>query len=292
MNSKILDQFYTNPDVARYLFNVIKEEVNLENKILVEPSAGTGSFSNLFEQKSIKLDLDPKQDDITKMDYFHFNPEKNDYVVIGNPPFGKLSKLAIEFFNHSSYADYICFVVPGTWRKPSVQNKLHRSYHLQYQEVLEKNSFLYNGKSHNVPCVFQIWKKEEYSRDLLPEKYSKDILHKYLSFVPIEECDFILRRNGGHAGRVIVRSEVSEEDFNSNEYNYKIKIHKVSLEKFNNYNKISNYGIKIYNDYSDIKEFLIDNYKKLNDLSSYGIIPALTKFDLQNFLEDNYKGHT
>ena len=40
------------------------------------------------------------------------------YLVIGNPPFGKISSLAVKFFNKSAeYADVIAFIVPRTLKE-------------------------------------------------------------------------------------------------------------------------------------------------------------------------------
>ena len=50
--------------------------------------------------KKIRLDIEPKEKDIIKINFFDYKPEEDKkYLVIGNPPFGKVSSLAVKFFN-------------------------------------------------------------------------------------------------------------------------------------------------------------------------------------------------
>lgn len=82
--------------------------------IHLEPSAGTGSFYNIMDKnKKLGLDIEPKTKDIHKIDFFDYKPEKDKkYLVIGNPPFGKISSLAVKFFNKSAeFADCIAFQI-------------------------------------------------------------------------------------------------------------------------------------------------------------------------------------
>ena len=97
-----MDQFYTNEDVSIKCFEILKKEVNIESyDIQLEPSAGTGSFYKLMNpQKRIGLDIEPKYKGIIKQDFLTYNPDASkSYICIGNPPFGKVSSLAIKFFN-------------------------------------------------------------------------------------------------------------------------------------------------------------------------------------------------
>ena len=122
-----LDQFYTKPEVAELCCNLM--DFSKYNKIL-EPSAGTGVFLELLpEDKRIGIDLEPKHPEITKQDFFLYKGTED--LVIGNPPFGRVSSLAIKFFNHAAtFADTIAFIIPRTFRRVSVQNKLNLHFHL------------------------------------------------------------------------------------------------------------------------------------------------------------------
>lgn len=65
-----------------------------------------------------------------------FNEEK--MIAIGNPPFGKRLKLAIDFFNHcTKFCHTIAFIVPVQFRKFGVQRHLDKDFHLIYQNRQE-----------------------------------------------------------------------------------------------------------------------------------------------------------
>lgn len=88
-------------------------------------------------------------------------------IAIGNPPFGKRSKLAIEFFNHcAKFCHTIAFIVPVQFQKYGVQSHLDKDFHLIYEELLNPTSFENNGKDLTVRCCFQIWTKKKGWTDL------------------------------------------------------------------------------------------------------------------------------
>ena len=104
---------------------------------ILEPSAGTGSFfKQLPVNKRIGVDIQPKFDGIIEMDYFDFVPQfGKSYLVIGNPPFGRISSIAVKFFNKSAtFADCIAFIIPRTFKRVSIQNKLNLNFKLIYNE--------------------------------------------------------------------------------------------------------------------------------------------------------------
>lgn len=205
-NSAQLDQFYTKPSVAKVIVDGVLKVIDFNNrKLFLEPSAGNGSFSNLIINKynCVCFDIDPKQEYIIKKDFFTIenrdigNYESNEVCVIGNPPFGKNSSLAVKFFNHcAKFADTICFVVPRTFKKQSIRNRLNLNFKLKRSIDLPKDSFIYNEKSYDVPCVFQIWQRSEVKRKILKSKNKC----KLFRFVNKEEADFAVRRAGGRAG--------------------------------------------------------------------------------------------
>ena len=48
---------------------------------------------------------------------------------LGNPPFGKNCSLAIKFFNKAAeFADLIAFIIPRTFKRISIQNKLNLNF--------------------------------------------------------------------------------------------------------------------------------------------------------------------
>ena len=199
------DQFYTKQNIAKNVFEKVSSRYNID--MYVEPSAGSGSFYTLLPKSCrIGLDIDPKTNGVKKVDYFEFDvnslKEKHDNIcVIGNPPFGKNSSLAVKFFNRSAeYAKYIAFILPRTFRKDSIVNRLNKNFHLSYEEILDKNSFeLLDKTEYSVSCVFQIWERKNKTRiDIVKNKKHKDWTWVSKS----EKPDFAIRRVGVNAGKI------------------------------------------------------------------------------------------
>lgn len=171
-----LDQFYTNPDIAEKCYSKVQEFVktlNLSslNHVYLEPSAGTGSFYNLLPYSNrVGLDLDPKCSGVILAEYLSFipDPEKK-YIVIGNPPFGRVSSTAVKFFNKSVFADMIAFIVPRTFKRVSIQNTLDMRFHLVYNENLPLTPCCFTPKM-SAKCCFQIWIKKESLRESIKYK--------------------------------------------------------------------------------------------------------------------------
>ena len=156
-----LDKFYTQEHVAKQCFEFLHSQLNIsENAIYLEPSAGAGSFINLLSHY-IALDIAPEDDRIKKQDYLKYEADKENFITIGNPPFGSRSKLAIDFFNKAAtMSDVIAFIVPVSFMKWSVQKNLSSNFALYNYLYLEPESFTSNGKPYSVRTVFQIWVKK------------------------------------------------------------------------------------------------------------------------------------
>ena len=209
-----LDQFYTNDETAKYYYEIFKEKINISKyDILLEPSAGKGAFYKLFpEDKRVGLDLEPKYKGIIKQDFFNFIPEHNKkYAVIGNPPFGKISSMAVKFFNRSAeFANVIAFILPRTFKRVSIQNHLNLNFHLIYSHdtPLKPCCFF---PTMNAKCVFQIWKKKTIERNIvIYDKTHVDFI--FLKHGPKDEnnqptppknSDFALKAYGSHCGEIV-----------------------------------------------------------------------------------------
>ena len=209
-----LDQFYTNDNIALSCYKKLIEFVDI-NKFdyILEPSAGKGAFYKLFdEEKRIGIDLEPKYEGIQKMDYFDFIHKNNKkYIVIGNPPFGKISSIAIKFFNKSAeFVEYIAFIIPRTFKRLSVQNKLDLNFKLIYNEDLPLKPCCFTPKM-SAKCCFQIWKRSDTKRKVI----KLDKKHKDFTFLkygpkdsnnqptPPENADFVMKAYGSNCGEII-----------------------------------------------------------------------------------------
>jgi hypothetical protein len=201
-NAAKYDQYYTKVEVARSCVSLLATFIDFDDfDWIIEPSAGDGAFFNLLPiTKRIGFDIDPKHPDIVKKNYFDFLPDlRQKHLVIGNPPFGKNANLAIKFFNKSAeYAHTIAFIVPRTFRKKSVINRLDKKFHLLTEMILPKDSFVYENKAYDVPCAFQIWKREATERTEIPIRTS----HPDFSFGGKDDADFAIQRVGGRAGLI------------------------------------------------------------------------------------------
>lgn len=211
-----MDQFYTNDDVAKKCFKKLLEFINIEEfDIFMEPSAGKGSFLKLLpEENRIGLDIDPKNEEIIKMNFFDFKEEKDKkYCVIGNPPFGRVSSTAIKFFNKASdFSDIIAFIIPRTFKRVSVQNKLNLNFHLVYNEDLPLKPCCFTPKM-SAKCCFQIWEKSK--KDNKRKKAKLTTKHKDWDFLmfgpkdnknqltPPEGADFAMKAYGSNCGEII-----------------------------------------------------------------------------------------
>lgn len=232
------DQFYTNSEVAKKIVDYIKSQ-KWFNKIekIIEPSAGSGSFSDLFENCDA-YDIDPQKNNIKKVDFLELSVEKvKGILVVGNPPFGRQGSLALKFIKKScEFADYIAFILPRSFCKASVQNKVPLNFWLDHEEKLEPDSFhLRNGKIHSVPCVFQIWHHNKIPRSKIKNKESK-----YFSWTDKVHADVAIRRVGFYAGQIKENKECRESCAESHYY---IKEKNIPMELICNCFKTINWSI-------------------------------------------------
>ena len=204
-----IDKYYTKPHIVEQCINLAIEHLKIINEdFIIEPSAGNGSFINEIKNITsnyIFYDLEPEHSEIIKQDYLLFDYPtniQNNYNkihVIGNPPFGRQSSLAIQFIKKScQFCDSISFILPKSFKKESMQKSFPINYHLIVQYDIPDNSFLVDNKEHNVPCVFQIWEKKDFNR-IIPPKLTPS---NYSFVKKNEEPDFAFRRVGVNAGHI------------------------------------------------------------------------------------------
>jgi hypothetical protein len=222
MPEKRLDQFYTNDDVVQECLALVDLG---DYDIIVEPSAGSGAFYiHLPVEKRVGVDLEPACKGVIEQDYFKFVEvaaackmfpvEGKTYLVVGNPPFGKNSSLARKFFNASAlFADTIAFVLPRTFRKPSTINQLDECFHLSVEIILGKNSFhLPNKTPYNVPCVFQVWKRQVQPRPKIPTVINCEDF-KFIEPDKNDICSYTLEVKNKCKGTKIMKEKVAPEDY-------------------------------------------------------------------------------
>ena len=175
------EQFYTPKELAKTLTNKVSQVIGgLNNRTVIEPAGGTGSFvtaaRELGAKKVLSFDIEPKADGVILADFLT-NEIKGvtDAVTISNPPFGRNNSLSIPFFNKAAnHSQYIAFIVPRSWRKWSVINRLDRNFHLIHDEDLsidyvdEAGEMVWQKARLNT--CFQIWEKRDTPRELIKVK--------------------------------------------------------------------------------------------------------------------------
>lgn len=197
-----LDRFYTLEETVFKCLSII-DFANYD--CIIEPSAGTGSFLKQFPNNidTYAYDLAPEAENIIEADWFKvdkaaFSSYKN-ILVIGNPPFGQQNVLATNFFNEAAkVADTIAFILPLSFKKASVQNRLNLFFHLEQEIELNDCGFsLKNEQIIKVPCIFQVWKKKDTERKVEKLKTTTTLF----DFVDKDKADFRIQRVGGNAGK-------------------------------------------------------------------------------------------
>jgi len=208
------DKFYTIPSIVdKCIVSLLTKYQWNTWSLVVEPSAGSGSFYNKIPNSTSKIGLDimPEGPNIIQQDFFTFNPQPSPNILtIGNPPFGKISSIAIKFFNHAAkWSQVIAFIIPKTFRRISVQNKLDSRFHLVFDEDIPMKPCSFDPPM-SVKCCFQIWEK----RDALREHIILETSHDdwtFLQFGPLDEngqptppngADFAIKAYGGKCGEI------------------------------------------------------------------------------------------
>ena len=261
-----IDKFYTKPCIVEQCIELVKKYINIsKNDLIIEPSAGNGSFIISIKTLSnnyLFYDLEPEHDEIIEQDFLKLNyiQLKQKYKrihIIGNPPFGRQSSLAIKFIKKCcQFAQSISFILPKSFKKQSMKKHFSRNFHLLHEVDLPENSFLVNNIESDVPCIFQIWK---YRKELRNE--INKIVPINFKFVKKEEMpDISFRRVGVNAGMITVY--INDKSIQShyfikfiNDKTIDNNIEKLKLLKFNFNNTVGPRSIS--------KQELISEFNKL-----------------------------
>jgi len=210
LNRNIIDKYYTKDIVVEMCLTLVQKYIHLNtDDLIVEPSAGNGSFITGIKSLSSNFrfyDLEPDNSEIIKQDYllFDYGSIKKTFSkihIIGNPPFGRQSSLAIKFIKKScEFCDSVSFILPKSFKKDSLKKTFPLSFHLIFEIDLPDKSFLVDGVEHNVETVFQIWEKKDVKRTI-----SKNVEPLNFIFVgKTENPDISFRRVGVNAGIIDV----------------------------------------------------------------------------------------
>ncbi len=240
LKREITDAFYTLPEVAIECIEFTKKLVKGFKKydLIVESSAGNGSFSDFFHknypEKLVAVDINPKKKYIQKLDFLDYDTGdfNGKILCIGNPPFGRQSSLAKQFIKKcSEFSTIIAFILPKSFKKESMQKCFPLNFHLIGELDISLNSFCVDKESYNVPCVFQVWRKKKSEREVS----TRQIPNGYTFVKKSQDPHFSIRRVGGTAGKID-----RNYDEKSEESHYFIRLDDENfMEEFENkYNNI------------------------------------------------------
>lgn len=240
-----LEKYYTKKTTVDICLNKFKNVThyigfNKETDVIIEPSAGNGAFIEGCKElcnNCLFYDIQPEHTDIIKQDYLTFDysnirQKYNNIHIIGNPPFGRQSSLAIKFIRYSClFCNSISFILPKSFMKESMKYKVPLNFHLVSEIELDNEAFHVNGQSYTVPCIFQIWVRKNTLRDK-PKKLKPN---GYRFVKKEEQHDIAFRRVGVYAGKIY--KETTDKSIQSH---YFIKFDNPLDDKI--YNTLSNIG--------------------------------------------------
>lgn len=160
----LFDKFYTKPETAEECISLL--DLSLY-KTIIEPSAGSGSFSSRIEN-CLAYDIAPDGPGIIRQDFLELDKHFDKLLVVGNPPFGERASLAKVFIRHSIEigADTVAFILPDTFNKLSAQKVFPPEWKLVKKWKPERTFFEANGEDYHVPCTFFIWSRVLPGEDL------------------------------------------------------------------------------------------------------------------------------
>lgn len=206
------EQYYTPKPLALELVAQIEKVLgSLAGKTVLEPAGGTGAFIDAVQAigvaNVISFDIEPLHELVTFGDFLEQEIKESNLITISNPPFGRNNSLSIPFFNHAAkVSDAICFIVPRSWRKWSVTNRLDLGFALALDldidiDYVDEAGTPLSDKNHLATC-FQIWKKVDAPRALV-RVTDKGIIEK----VSPELADVSLTIFGYGCGKVKTQFE-------------------------------------------------------------------------------------
>ena len=113
-------------------------------------------FLDYLPDSTLAYDIKPEDKRIVKQDYLSLDLEyKKGRCILGNPPFGFMTKLIIQFYKKSiKLGDYISFIMPISFKD---NLKQVYDFDLIYSEDLGERQY----SDRNIHCCFNIYKRPQ-----------------------------------------------------------------------------------------------------------------------------------
>lgn len=200
------EQYYTPAGLADKLVDQLFVTVaDAKSARFLEPAGGTGSFIEALKRRGSEsitaFDTHPKHQLVKRADFLSQELAETDFITVTNPPFGRNNQLAVPFFNHAAkYSSHIAFLVPRSWRKWSVINRLDPHFHLisdtDVEVIFESESGEEVAVRNDLRSCFQIWERREILRPKISVPQSG-----LITKVKPQDADIAFRCFGFGAGR-------------------------------------------------------------------------------------------
>jgi hypothetical protein len=127
-------------------------------------------------------------------------------VIIGNPPYGNGANLAVKFLNKAlELCEDVRFVLPRSFRKPAITNRVNLDFSCIYDETLPFETFV--PATSNTKTCYQIWKRQP------REKIKLDASHPDwidLKWEQRDEASLMIRVAGTRAGAMFTAEEMKK----------------------------------------------------------------------------------
>jgi hypothetical protein len=199
------EQFYTPQRVVEDCWESLRAYEWFEGvQRVIEPAAGSGAWlqPSITTREWVAMDIEPKHPSVVQGDYLRTPlPYKPHTLWVGNPPFGRRGSLAVQFWNKgSTEADYLAAVLPASFGKRTLQQRLnpsHRLVELTYLGWIPfQNPY---GNPTKVRCVWGVWQRGEGARAIRPPA---PLVMDYRWTRDPKEAHLALRTHGAGCGRV------------------------------------------------------------------------------------------
>lgn len=207
------EQFFTQRETAQKLSEWMQQQSWFKTVTeIVEPSAGDGVWLDHLNVNQA-FDIDPKDPRVQQADFLATSlAQTKCRLFVGNPPFGRMGKLALQFIKKAALeGNYIAFILPASFGKETVLNRVPRFMHLIYQLELLDETFRFEKDGKKIPVVFQVWEKRDYPREILKKKLkTDDFIHIKTGSVATgsappapQNADFAICTHGSGYGKIL-----------------------------------------------------------------------------------------
>lgn len=215
----VADKFYTIPEVAKECIDTL----NLDDyDLIIEPSAGSWAFSRwLPRDKTISLDLypDPEWSETIQQDYLELDlmglitsRDAHNVLIIGNPPYGRLSSLAVKFVKKSCISienilfnvkTTVAFIVSETFAKNSYRIRIPTT-HTMTQHVHLGAPFTVDGEPYTtLNCGWFVWEPIAREKETILRQSEYLTFHTKEEFLALQTRDkCAIGGQGAKAGKV------------------------------------------------------------------------------------------